>query len=91
MGDCGRLWVTVGDCGRLWVTVINMAAARAGPPLEEAAVEPIAVTVKQACEALSLGTTKVYELIGKGDLETVKIGRATRVKVASIKRLAEAE
>lgn len=37
------------------------------------------LTVEEAAEALSLGKTKVYELIGGGLLRTVTVGRARRV------------
>ena len=53
-------------------------------------MEPVTVTVKDAKAALGLGTTKLYELIGNGQLETIKVGRRTLVKVASIRRLVEA-
>lgn len=47
----------------------------------------LALTVKETCDALSIGVTKCYELINEGKLDTVKIGRGTRVKVSSIHRL----
>ncbi|MEE4539452.1 MAG: helix-turn-helix domain-containing protein, partial [Erythrobacter sp.] len=33
------------------------------------------------------GRTKLYELISSGELETVKIGKATRVTTASLNEL----
>ena len=51
--------------------------------------EPLAISPKQAFASIGVGTTKGYELIGSGDLEAIKIGRATRITVASIKRLVE--
>jgi len=53
-------------------------------------MEPITTTIDGARKATGLGTTKIYELIGAGKLETVKIGRRTLVKVASIRALLEA-
>ena len=50
-------------------------------------MEPVTVTVDGAKKALGLGTTKIYELIGSGELETVTIGRRRLVKVSSIKAL----
>ncbi|KQM57149.1 MULTISPECIES: helix-turn-helix domain-containing protein [unclassified Sphingomonas] len=52
-------------------------------------MEPITVTVADAKKALGLGATKIYELIGEGRLQTVKIGRRTLVKTASIRALVE--
>jgi excisionase family DNA binding protein len=36
-------------------------------------------TVKDICETLSLGRTHLYQLIARGEIETVKIGRARRI------------
>lgn len=51
-------------------------------------MDRITVAVAEAREALGLGTTKLYQLINAGQLETVKVGRRRLVTVASIKRLA---
>lgn len=53
-------------------------------------MEPVTVTVQGARAALGLGTTKIYELIGTGKLQTVKVGRRTLVKISSIRALVEA-
>lgn len=42
------------------------------------------VTIPEAAEALAIGRTTVYELIGAGDLEVVHIGRSVRVPVAAL-------
>ena len=42
-------------------------------------MEPIAVSVSGARSALSLGTTKLYELIKNGSLDTLKVGRRTLI------------
>ncbi|KDA00949.1 helix-turn-helix domain-containing protein [Hyphomonas oceanitis] len=47
----------------------------------------IATSVNDAAKALSLGRTSIYELIKNGQLETVKLGRRTLVKVDSLHRL----
>ncbi|WP_427965063.1 helix-turn-helix domain-containing protein [Altererythrobacter sp.] len=36
---------------------------------------------------IGVGRTKLYELISSGELETVKIGKATRVTTASLHEL----
>lgn len=46
--------------------------------------EQLLLPVESAARALGLGKTKVYELIARGELETVTIGRARRVPVASL-------
>lgn len=55
----------------------------------EAIFTPIAYSVTEAMRVSSLGRTKLYELINKGALETIKIGRRTLVKAASLHKLVE--
>lgn len=45
-------------------------------------LEPVTVRPKVAFDALGVGFTKGYELINSGDLEAIKIGRATRANPA---------
>jgi excisionase family DNA binding protein len=45
---------------------------------------PLLISVDQAAGRLSVGRSKIYELAADGKLQLVKIGRATRVVVASI-------
>lgn len=52
-------------------------------------MEKLAYSIKDTGYALSLGTTKIYELINDGQLEVVKFGRKTLIKSASIKALVE--
>jgi hypothetical protein len=41
-------------------------------------VEPLAVSPRQACFLLSVGTTRLYELIRAGELQAYYEGRARR-------------
>jgi excisionase family DNA binding protein len=50
-------------------------------------MEPVTVTVDGARKALGIGTTKIYELIGDGKLDAVKLGRRTLIKTESIRAL----
>jgi excisionase family DNA binding protein len=52
-------------------------------------MEKLTCTVKEACAALSLGRSKFYELVGAGEIDTIKIGTRTLVKVASLLRVVE--
>ena len=54
-------------------------------------MDPIATSVTDAAKALSLGRTSIYALIREGRLETLKLGRRTLIKVASIRRLLDAQ
>jgi hypothetical protein len=69
----------------------------AGPKSESApkvvandqSVTPIGVSPKTAFQMLGCGVTKGYEFIGNHDLETYKIGRATRITLRSIHQLVD--
>ncbi len=50
---------------------------------------PLAVRVRDAAHMIGIGRTKVYDLIGSGELQTVKIGRATLITMSSLRRLVE--
>lgn len=50
-------------------------------------VEPICVRINDAARMIGVGRTKLYELIATGEVETVKIGKATRVTTASLHNL----
>lgn len=54
-------------------------------------MEVIATSVNDAAKALSLGRTSIYALIKDGRLETIKLGRRTLIKTASIRRLIDAQ
>jgi excisionase family DNA binding protein len=47
-------------------------------------IERISCTVQEACEATGLGRTKLYALIGTGQLQTTTIGRRRLVMVHSL-------
>lgn len=52
-------------------------------------MEPLTLTIGDTKKVIGLGTTKIYDLIAQGKLETVKVGRRTLVKTASIRALVE--
>jgi len=54
---------------------------------ERQSVEPICVRINDAARMIGVGRTKLYELIATGEVETVKIGTATRVTTASLRAL----
>ena len=51
----------------------------------EIAGEPITVRIPRALEMIGIGRSKLYELIGDGEIEIIKIGSATLVVVTSLK------
>jgi excisionase family DNA binding protein len=44
-------------------------------------------TVAEACDAIGLGRTKLYELIAGGEVDTITIGRRRLVRVGSLLKL----
>lgn len=50
-------------------------------------VEPLAVSVTNASRLLGIGKTVTYELIKRGKLNTVYIGRRNMVRMSSLRQL----
>ena len=48
-------------------------------------MEPLAIAPKDCFRLIGVGHSKGYELINTGELETFKIGRATRITTDSIR------
>ena len=46
--------------------------------------DPICVRVNDAARMIGIGRTKLYELIAAGEIETVKLGKSTRIITASL-------
>ena len=49
-------------------------------------LEPLAVSPRQACKLLSVGNTRLYELLAVGELELYLDGRMRRITMQSIRR-----
>lgn len=62
---------------------------REGVAEEGVATEPICVRISTAVKLTGIGRSILYELIGSGQIETVKIGRSTFILFSSLKRLFE--
>ena len=58
-------------------------------PAELPAAMPITVRVKDACRLTGIGRSKLYELIGNDEIETIKVGTITLIPMASLKRFLE--
>lgn len=50
-------------------------------------IEPICVRINDAARMIGIGRTKLYELIASGDVEAVKLGKATRITTVSLRNL----
>lgn len=54
-----------------------------------AAIEPIAMRAPEACRYLGIGRSTLYVLIGRGEIEIIKLGSSTLVLTESLKSLVE--
>jgi len=63
----------------------SRSSRQASPPLD-----PISIRITEVVRATGLSRTKIYELIAEGDIEAAKVGRATLVFVASLRKFLSA-
>lgn len=52
-------------------------------------VEPICVRIPVAVKLTGISRSTLYELMGEGEIEVVKVGRSTFIRYESLKRLFE--
>lgn len=52
-------------------------------------MDDLLLTVKDAQRVLRLGRTKIYALIGAGELDAVHVGRARRITASSLRAFAD--
>ena len=52
-------------------------------------MEKVLLSIPEAAERLSLGRSKLYELMAAGELKAVRIGRAVRLATSEVDRFAE--
>lgn len=52
--------------------------------------ERLAVTPAEAARMIGVGRTRLYELLGSGQIESLKLGQRRLVKVASLRKLVDA-
>jgi excisionase family DNA binding protein len=63
-----------------------------GPSVSTAelrAATPMTVRVKDACRLTGIGRSKLYELIGNDEIETIKVGTITLIPMTSLMRFLE--
>lgn len=54
-----------------------------------AAIEPLSYPINDACAALGVGRTKLYELCKTNQLKLVKVGKRSLITASSLKAVAE--
>ncbi|MBM3945574.1 MAG: helix-turn-helix domain-containing protein [SAR202 cluster bacterium] len=57
--------------------------------MEKITTPPLLATLGEAARSLGLGLTKVKELVAKGELRSVKLGRARRVRWTDLEAYVE--
>jgi len=63
---------------------VTPAAARQAQRAAEQARQVRLVTIPTAAQLLGVSRSKLYELLGDGELPTVRIGRARRIAIADL-------
>ena len=53
------------------------------------AIEPIAMRVPDACRYVGVSRSTLYVLIGRGEVEVIKLGSSTLVLTASLRELVQ--
>jgi excisionase family DNA binding protein len=54
-------------------------------------MEPLALSINDTANLLSLGRTSIYAMIADGRLEAFRLGRRRLIRMESIKRLVAAQ
>ena len=52
-------------------------------------LEPMTVRIPTAIQLTGIGRSKLYQLIGAGEIETIKVGASTLILLASLRRFIE--
>jgi len=52
--------------------------------------EILTVRIKEACRITGIGRSKLYELIEQGEIEIIKVGSMTLIRVAELQAFLEA-
>ena len=68
---------------------MSVGVWRVRPLKEVAKMERVLLTVPEACRALAIERSKLYELLMRGELRSVSIGRARRIPASAIHEFIE--
>jgi hypothetical protein len=52
-------------------------------------LEPMTVRIPTATKLTGIGRSKLYQMIGTGEIETIKVGACALIILASLRRLIE--
>jgi excisionase family DNA binding protein len=59
--------------------------------MNDASIEPVTITIPAALRATGLGRTKLYELIAKREIASVRVGTRRLINYASLKAFLNAK
>jgi excisionase family DNA binding protein len=48
-------------------------------------MQPLAVRIREACRMTGISRSKLYELIGSGEIERIKVGSITLIPIGSLR------
>ncbi|WP_334181776.1 helix-turn-helix domain-containing protein [Novosphingobium sp.] len=65
------------------------ARATSSKHVHQPLTEPLAVRIPEACRLTGIGRSKLYQMIARGDIETIKVGAITLVPMRTLRRLIE--
>jgi excisionase family DNA binding protein len=72
----------------LWLRAEETMSSRSKAEADETALRgPLLLSIGQVSEALGVGRTMVYDMISRGQLEVVHLGRAARVPANAVDQL----
>ncbi len=69
--------------------MMNEPTATNSTPIHEGLAKPLCVRADRAADMLGIGKTKLYELIGAGELELIRIGRRSVILRSSLEAFVE--
>ena len=57
--------------------------------MDDRAIGVLTVRIREACRMTGIGRSKLYELIGAGEIATIKVGTITLIPVESLRAFIE--
>jgi excisionase family DNA binding protein len=79
------------NCGHALVTVDvpTLPGLQAAPPAPRSRDDvPLLLRIPEAARLLGIGRTTMYQLVAKGEVPVLRIGRSVRVSRAAVEQLA---
>jgi excisionase family DNA binding protein len=81
--SCGHVIFAIGA-----QSAVAHPPEKAPPPVELPHGVPLLLRVAEAAQLLQISRTKLYELIGRGEVPAVRIGGSVRVSRRELERIA---